>query len=77
VTGRNAEIIDLNVYRESRSIAAVPVKPAELASVQVPMNPSLLVLDMVLACMFWSTWVFGPFFVTTRGEGGYSARWVK
>lgn len=77
VTGRNAEIIDLNAYRELRSVAAVPVGPAGLVSVQGQTNPSPFVLGVVLACVFWSTWVFGPFFVTTKDEGGHSARWAK
>jgi hypothetical protein len=77
VTGRNAEIIDLNAYRESRSMVAASAGPAELAPVQGQMNLSPLMLGMALACVFWSTWAFGPFFVTTQGEGGFGAAWAE
>lgn len=77
VTGRNAEIIDLNAYRESRLVATVPDAPAELGSVQGQMNPLPLASVIAFAWVFWSPWVLAPFFVTTEGEGGFGAAWAK
>ena len=70
VTSPNAEIIDLNTYRERRAVAAVPVS-AELASVQGQMAPSPLA--MAITFVFWPTWVFGTFVVTPRDEDGFGA----
>jgi hypothetical protein len=77
VPGRNVEIIDLSPYRESRLVAIAPTGLAEAASVQGQINPSPLVLVAALACVFWSTWLHGAFFMVTRGEDGFGAAWAK
>ena len=68
VTSRNAEIIDLNVYRERRVVAAVPVNAAPASvEVQTTASPSA----MAITSVFWPTWVFGPFVVAPRDDDGF------
>jgi hypothetical protein len=70
VTSRNAEIIDLDAYRERRPVADLPAS-AVLASVEVQVTPSPS--TMAITSVFWPTWVFGPFVVTPRDADGFGA----
>ena len=68
VTSQNAEIIDLNVYRERRTVAAMPVRAA-LASVQGRITPSPFAMAMTF--VFWPMWVFGSFVLADEDEDGF------
>ena len=70
VTSRNAEIIDLNMYRERGPVAAEPVTTT-LVSGDVELTP--WPLAMAITFVFWPTWVFGPFVVAPRDEDGFGA----
>lgn len=69
MTSRNAEIIDLDAYRKRRTVATAPASVTVLASVQGQMTPAPIA--MAIASVFWPTWVFGPFFVTSPDEEGF------
>jgi hypothetical protein len=68
VTSLNAEIVDLDAYRQRRAAIARAATASVPASIQDWTVPGSFFMPFVFF-VFWSGWVISPQFVTAQSEG--------